>query len=518
MEGTAAVLSMLGRTALSLASGTSGTRTMPNRPFPFRALCPLAVPVAVLIAVSGGTAGAAPAPESFAELAGAGVPAVVNVSSRHGAGAGENREDGDFPGFPPGSPFEEFFRDHRDRPAPPRPTTAVGSGFVIDAEGLVVTNHHVIADAEEVTVTLHGGATLKARVVGDDRATDLALLKVDTNGPLPAIPWGNSDELAVGDWLMAIGNPFGLGSTVTTGILSARARDIEQGPYDEFLQTDAAINRGNSGGPLLNIKGEVIGINTAIFSPTGGSVGIGFAIPSSLARPVIEDLKRFGQVHRGWLGVQVQRVTPEIAESLGMEEAEGALVSTVAPGSPAETIGIQQGDVIVSFGGESIEEMRELPRRVATTPIGSVVPMELLRDGRMQTMTVTVAELQPDEPVAVESGESGGAAPPAPAGSSGGFGGLTLAPMTPQLREGFGIAENVGGVVVTEVVPGSPAAERGIGSGDVIQKAGSKTVAQPDEVKASMEEARQAGRKSVLLLVNRQSDLRFVPLPIGSGG
>lgn len=452
------------------------------------------------------------APSTFAELARSGIPAVVNISSRRtGAGPEPGTPPG-LPDLPPGSPFEEFFRNFRDRETPPRPATAVGSGFVIDPQGYIATNHHVIEDADEISVVFHDGSTLPASVVGTDLATDLALIKVDPPKPLAAVAWGDSESVEVGDWLMAIGNPFGLGSTVTTGILSARSRDIEQGPYDEFLQTDAAINRGNSGGPLLDMQGRVIGINTAIFSPTGGSVGIGFAVPSSLARPVIEDLRRFGGVQRGWLGVQIQRVTPDIAESLGLEEPEGALVASVAPGGPAEKAGLRQGDVILSFDGQPIVQMRDLPRRVAQIDVGREVTIEILRDGRAQTIIATIAELSPPQVVAHSGGDEtpGGSAPSA----AGETLGLALAPLTPDLRRGFDIDGATTGVVVTGVGDGSPAGERGIEPGDVLVEVNRAAVATPEDVRSKVADARGDGRTSVLVLVNRRSALRYVPVPL----
>jgi len=321
----------------------------------------LALPLAAFIGAAGlalpAPVSAQSGPPGFGDLAEQQIKTVVNISTTQtrpqgspgrgpggapgqGQGPGQGPGGQDLPEFPPGSPFEEFFRQFREQQPTPRPVTALGSGFIIDAGGLVVTNNHVVADADEIQVILHDDTVLQAELVGNDPLTDLALLRVKTDRPLPAARWGQSNDLRIGDWVMAIGNPFGLGGTVTTGILSARARDINQGPYDEFLQTDASINRGNSGGPLFNMAGEGIGINTAIFPPTGGSIGIGFAVPSSLARPVIEQLRDFGKPRRGWLGVQIQAVTSEIAESLQLPGAKGALVTTVTPGGPAEQAGI----------------------------------------------------------------------------------------------------------------------------------------------------------------------------------
>ncbi|MFC5360003.1 Do family serine endopeptidase [Azospirillum himalayense] len=463
------------------------------------------------------------APPTFADLAEKQLDAVVFISTtqappQDGPQAGPRGPE--MPSFPPGSPFEEFFREFRDRqrgqPQPqqqaPRPTAALGSGFIIDPAGFVVTNSHVVSEAAEISVTMHDGTKLPAKLVGVDGPTDLAVLKVDSKRPLVAAPWGDSEALRVGDWVVAIGNPFGLGGSVTAGILSARQRDIQQGPYDDYLQTDASINRGNSGGPLYNLNGEVIGINTAIYSPTGGSVGIGFAIPSSIARPVVEQLRDHGQVRRGWLGVQVQSVTPDIAESLGMQEPAGALVTSVSPEGPAGKGGVRQGDVITRFNGESIKQMRELPRVVATTKIGSAVPLELVREGKAETLTVTVGELEPQEQVAL-SGSSRAPRPETTVDTKQVLG-LTLSQLTPGLRDSFSLPPDVEGVVVTEVGDASAASERGIEAGDVIVEAGQEPVKTPEDLNRLVDDARNQGRKTVLMLLSRDGDLRYVPMPI----
>ncbi len=458
------------------------------------------------------------APATFADLAEKQVDAVVYISTTQAApqtGPQAGPRGQDLPEFPPGSPFEEFFKEFRERQRgqqQQRPTAALGSGVIIDPAGYVVTNSHVVSEADEISVTLHDGTKLPAKLVGTDAPTDLALLKVESSKPLTASQWGDSEKVQVGDWVVAIGNPFGLGGSVTAGILSARARDIQQGPYDDYLQTDASINRGNSGGPLYSMAGEIIGINTAIYSPTGGSVGIGFAIPSSTARPVIEQLKEHGQVRRGWLGVQVQRVTPDLAETLGMGEPKGALVTSVSPDSPAGKAGVKQGDIITRFGDRDIEQMRQLPRVVAATPIGRSVPMTLLRDGKPESVTVTVGELEP-QPQQVAAGSSGEPRPAAPVESRKVLG-LTLAPLTPGLREAFSITPDIEGVVVTEVGESSPASERGIEAGDVIVEAGQEPVKTPDELNTRIQEAKDQGRKTVLMLVSRDGDLRYVPVPV----
>lgn len=463
------------------------------------------------------------APPTFADLAEKQLDAVVFISTTQAppqGGPQAGPRGPELPGFPPGSPFEEFFREFRDRQRgqpqqqqqAPRPTAALGSGFIIDPAGFVVTNSHVVSEAAEISVTMHDGTKLPAKLVGVDGPTDLAVLKVESKKPLVAAPWGDSEALRVGDWVVAIGNPFGLGGSVTAGILSARQRDIQQGPYDDYLQTDASINRGNSGGPLYNLNGEVIGINTAIYSPTGGSVGIGFAIPSSVARPVVEQLRDHGQVRRGWLGVQVQGVTPDIAESLGMQEPAGALVTSVSPEGPAGKGGVRQGDVITRFNGESIEQMRELPRVVAATRIGSAVPLELVREGKAETLTVTVGELEPQEQVAL-SGSSGAPRPETTVDTKQVLG-LTLSQLTPGLRDSFSINPDVEGVVVTEVGDASAASERGIEAGDVIVEAGQEPVKTPEDLNRLVDDARSQGRKTVLMLLSRDGDLRYVPMPI----
>jgi len=468
-----------------------------------------------------GAAGARPVPESFADLAEKLLPSVVNVSTSQSskpATPGETRRRGpEMPQFPPGSPFEEFFKEffERNRPdAPPRRATSLGSGFVIDASGLVVTNNHVVADADEITVILQDDTSLKAELVGHDPKTDLALLRVKPNKPLPALTWGESDASRVGDWVLAIGNPFGLGGSVTAGILSARQRDINSGPYDDFIQTDASINRGNSGGPLFNMKGEVIGVNTAIFSPSGGSIGIGFAIPSSLARPVIEQLKEFGRTRRGWLGVRIQGVTDEIAESLGLGKARGALVASVTEKGPAAAAGIQAGDVILRFDGREISEMRRLPRVVAETAIDKKSKVVVWRKGKEVSLDVTVGELEEKEEadVAVSGTPSPGGKPTTVETL-----GLSLSGLSADLRQKFSIGDEIAGVVVTAVAADSAAAEKGIRAGDVILEVGQEEVKAPADIAAKVDAARKANRKSLLLLIDRQGDLRFVALRIDRG-
>jgi len=461
---------------------------------------------------------ARPAPDSFADMAERLLPSVVNISTTQTVDADRGPS---IPNFPEGSPFrdffDEFFDRHGGRPMPgPRQATSLGSGFIIDASGYIVTNNHVIADADEVTVTLHDDTALKAEIVGRDTKTDVALLKVTSDDPLPAVSWGDSDVSRVGDWVMAIGNPFGLGGSVTAGIISARARDINAGPYDNFIQTDASINRGNSGGPLFNMDGDVIGINTAIFSPSGGSVGIGFAVPANLAKQVISDLKEFGRTRRGWLGVRIQTVTPEIAESLSLDDARGALVASVTEGGPAKEAGIRAGDVVLTFNGRDIEEMRRLPRIVAETEVGSSVPVEVWRDGEKVSVTVNLGELEEAEESGLLASDqpNGGPGGPGSAGPSSTVLGLTLKAITPELASDFDLAEDTAGVVITDVNADSDAAAKGLRPGHVIVEVNQTPVTSPSEVKAALDAARDSGRSSVLLLVQRDGSMSFLALKL----
>jgi serine protease Do len=496
----------------------------------------LTVLVAATLPVSGW---AKPAPDSFADLAAKLLPAVVNISSTQtikpgqdngddpgdnpGPGnndhSGGNRGTPDIPQFPPGSPFEQFFKDFLNRnhqgqqDALPRQQTSLGSGFIIDPSGLIVTNHHVIDNADAVTVTLQDGTDFKAEIVGQDTKTDLALLRVKSDKPLPAVKFGDSDKTRVGDWVLAIGNPFGLGGSVTAGILSARARDINSGPYDDFLQTDASINRGNSGGPMFNMDGDVIGINTAIYSPSGGSIGIGFAIPANLAKPVLDQLKDFGHPRRGWLGVNIQNVTDEIAESLGLDKPKGALIASVHEGGPAQVAGVQPGDVVLMFDGKPIDDMKELPRIVAETPIDKSVKVMVWRKRAEVDLDVKVGELKEDEQVAATSPKPD--KPAAPIDTVKALG-LSLANLTPELRQRYGLADDVNGVVITDVDTGGPSADKGVRAGDVVVEVAQDDVKTTDQIVSKVDEAKKAGRKSVLLLVDRQGDLRFVAVKIDS--
>ena len=473
-------------------------------------------------------AAARPAPDSFADLAAQLLPSVVNISTTQTIKSERGREHSgpEIPQFPPGSPFEEFFRDFFDHGLPkggrqeaqPRKGTSLGSGFIIDSAGYVVTNNHVIADADEITVILHDDTNLKAEVVGRDTKTDIALLKVKTDKPLTAARWGDSDAARVGDWVLAIGNPFGLGGSVTAGILSARQRDINSGPYDDFLQTDASINRGNSGGPMFNMDGEVIGINTAIYSPSGGSIGIGFAIPSSLAKSVVAELQGEPDhnVHRGWLGVRIQAVTDEIAESLGLDKARGALVASVSDNGPAQVSGLQAGDVVLSFDGREVNDMRRLPRLVAETPVGKTVDVTLWRKRKENVVQVKVGRLEEGDQQQASTQE----ATPKGAKDEGAIVktmGLTLSGITQDLKEKFSLSDDSKGVVVVDVAKDSAAAARGVRPGDLIMEAAQEEVKNPGEVSSKIDEAKKSGRKSILLLVERQGDLRFIALRLDQG-
>ena len=462
------------------------------------------------------------APDSFADLAAKLLPAVVNISSTQemqasrGPGAGP-----EVPLFPPGSPFEQFFKDFLNRnrpgqhgektpPAPERRMQSLGSGFIIDPSGLVVTNNHVIDGADEITVTLQDNTSLKAKVLGRDETGDIALLQVKPDKPLPAVQFGDSDSERVGDWVLAIGNPFGLGGTVTAGIVSARGRDIRQGPYDDFIQTDAAINRGNSGGPLFNMDGQVIGMNTAIYSPSGGSIGIGFSIPANIVKATVVQLKQYGHPRRGWLGVRIQQVTPDIAESLGLKEATGAMVAGVNDGGPADKAKIHNGDIILKFNNQDVKEMRSLPRIVADAEVGKSVPVVLWRDGKQVTVQATLAE-KPDD---VQTAATTPAQKPEQKTTEISGLGLKLAPITQDMKDKFSLGAEQKGVVITDVSPNSPASDRGLKAGDVIVEVQQGEVSSPADVQQKVDSVRKENRKSVLMLIQRQDGLQWVPLSL----
>lgn len=453
------------------------------------------------------------APVSFADLATILSPAVVNISTTQ-----KMVEPKDFPKipeFPEGSPFEDFFQEFMERRGggmPMAPSSSLGSGFIIDAEnGYIITNNHVVRDAENVHVTFTNDVTIDAKIIGIDEKTDIAVLQVQSEGlNLTAVNLGDSDSLRVGDWTLAIGNPFGLGGSVTAGILSARARDINSGPYDDFLQTDASINSGNSGGPLFNMKGEVIGINTAIFSPSGGSVGIGFAIPSALANPVIKQIIKYGHTKRGWLGVRIQTVTDEIAESLELDTARGALIASTNKDGPADKAGIEAGDIILEINGQMIKDMKALPRIIAENDVGSTAKIKYWRDGKEHITNVTIGELEKAE-------EEGLLDRPT---KSTGTGvdidslGMTVKPLDDELRNEFNIAPSVDGLIISNIKPMSEAAQKGLSIGNVIVEINQQPITSPEMMIDIIDKAQKNQRKSVLFLVNNQGNMKFVALKL----
>jgi serine protease Do len=462
-------------------------------------------------------------PEGIADVAEKVIDAVVNISTSQTVEAkgspGEGR--GAVPQLPPGSPFEEFFDDffkknrrggQRGGDMQPHKTSSLGSGFIVDTSGIVVTNNHVIADADEINVILNDGTKIKAEIVGIDKKTDLAVLKFKPPRPLTAVKFGDSDKLRLGEWVIAIGNPFSLGGTVTAGIVSARNRDIASGPYDNYIQTDAAINRGNSGGPLFNLDGEVIGVNTLIISPTGGSIGIGFAVPSKTVAGVVDQLRQFGELRRGWLGVRIQQVTDEIAESLNVKPARGALVAGVDDKGPAKPAGIEPGDVVVKFDGHDIKEPKDLSRVVADTAVGKEVDVVIIRKGEEQTRRVTLGRLEDNDKPQPASAKS---APEVEKPVTQRALGLDLANLSNDLRSRYKIKESVKGVVITSVDGASDAAEKRLSAGDVIVEVAQEAVSSSDDIKKRVEQLKKDGKKSVLLLVsNADGELRFVALSL----
>ena len=479
---------------------------------------------ALTLSVAPMTAGPALAigPESVADLAEGLLDSVVNISTSQTVKA-DGEENVPMPKLPEGSPFQDFFDDffkERQGGDQPRKVQSLGSGFIVDAaEGIVITNNHVIDGADDIEVNFHDGGKLKAKLLGKDAKTDIAVLQIDAKArPLKAVKFGDSSRIRIGDWVMAIGNPFGLGGSVSVGIVSARNRDINSGPYDDFLQTDAAINRGNSGGPLFDMNGEVIGINTAIISPSGGSIGIGFSIPSKLAVNVVEQLRQFGETRRGWLGVRIQPVTDDIAESLGMDKSRGvegpggALVSGVIKGGPVDNGVLQPGDVIVQFDGQPIKEMRDLPRIVAESPVGKDVDVKIVRKGVEMTIKVKLGRLEDGEKLAsAETPAKGDAAPAATATALG----MTFGELDEAKRKSFGITAEVNGVVVTEVDPKSAAAEKAVAAGDVITEIAQETVKSPQDILDRVAALKEQGRKNALLMIaSKTGELRFVTIRI----
>lgn len=460
-------------------------------------------------------------PESFADLVERVSPAVVNITTT----ATVSAPVGGMPGFPEGSPFSDLFRDFGipgmpqqgpdgrrlpfgdQGPMAPRRSNALGSGFVISADGYIVTNNHVIEGADEIEIEFKDGTKRAAEVVGRDDKTDIALLKVDAD-ELPFVKFGDSDTARVGDWVLALGNPLGQGLSASTGIVSARGRELT-GTYDDFIQTDAAINRGNSGGPLFNMDGEVMGVNTAILSPNGGSIGIGFSMASNVVTKVVEQLQEFGETRRGWLGVKIQDVTPEIAEALGQDSAAGAMVTDV-PEGPAAEAGMKAGDVIVNFDGQEVTDTRDLVRRVAEAPVGEAVDVAVLRNGENVELKVTLGRRELAEGTGTATIDS--ATPSASA-----MLGMSLAPVTPEVAAELGIASDTRGLIVQSVDPQGAAADTGLARGDIITEAGEQPVGTVADLEARITEARDAGRKSVLVMVRRAGEPRFVALPVSEG-
>jgi serine protease Do len=452
-------------------------------------------------------------PESLAPLAEKISPSVVNITTSTVV-EGRTGPQGI---VPEGSPFEDFFREFQDRNNDgegnrPRRSSALGSGFVISEDGFVVTNNHVIEGADEITIEFFSGQELKAEVIGTDPKTDIALLKVEATAPLPFVNFGDSNAARVGDWVIAMGNPLGQGFSVSAGIVSARNRALS-GTYDDYIQTDAAINRGNSGGPLFNMDGEVIGVNTAILSPNGGSIGIGFSMASNVVTRVVDQLKEFGETRRGWLGVRIQDVTEDVADAMGLAKASGALITDV-PDGPAMEAGLQTGDVIMSFDGVDVADTRALVRQVGNSPVGQTVRVTVMREGKTQTIKVVLGRREDAD------GETAGADPMpeeeeevAPATTS--LLGLTLTPLTDSLREELGADSAMTGLAVTAVDETSEAFEKGLREGDIITEAGQQKVGSIAELEERLTSARDAGRKSLLLLVRRGGDPRFVALTLG---
>ena len=468
----------------------------------------LAVGLGLALALSQATEGFARGEtESFADLAEQISPSVVNITTS--ALVAAPAEGG--PIVPDGSPFEDFFREFQDRNGEgdqePRRSEALGSGFVISADGYIVTNNHVIEGADQISIEFFSGERLDAKLVGTDTKTDIALLKVESTEPLPFVTFGDSDAMRVGDWVVAMGNPLGQGFSVSAGIVSARGREL-QGTYDDFIQTDAAINKGNSGGPLFNMDGQVVGVNTAILSPTGGSFGIGFSMASNVVSKVVAQLQQFGETRRGWLGVRIQDVTPDVAEAIGLAEAKGALITDV-PEGPARDAGMLAGDVIQTFDGKPVDDTRDLVNRVADAPIGEAVAVIVLRDGQPETLQVTLGRRED-----AEAESTPVAAAPAPEPAEAEVLGMTLTPLTPELAAELGLDASASGLAVSAVDEASEAYAKGLRDGDVITEAGQQKVVRLQDIQDRVAEAQDAGRKSLLLLVRRAGDPRFVALSL----
>jgi len=453
----------------------------------------------------------------FADLAAKVGPAVVNIATTEGGNEVAQQGSPNFQGqmpFPPDSPMGQMFRHFFDgqgggmrgngQGGGMRARQALGSGFIIDPAGYIVTNNHVVDHAHDVKVTMTDGHSYPAKVIGRDEKTDLALLKIDANHPLPYVAFGDSQKERVGDWVVAVGNPFGLGGTVTAGIVSAHDRDLNNGPYDDYMQIDAPINPGNSGGPLFNQSGQVIGIDTAIYSPTGGSVGIGFAIPSNVATKVVAQLREHGKVTRGWLGVAMQPLTPALARAVGHPDQQGVIIDRVEANSPASKADLRQGDVITAFNGEAIKGPRELALAVANATEGSSVKLTILRDGKQDTLDVAVAEQPTNMRASLQQPDENASAPV----------GMALSALNRDMQQQLGLDPSVKGVVVTQVTPGSRADESGVQSGDVIVRVGNQTVTSPSEASAQIAAAEHDKKEAVPLLVMRDGTTYYLALQL----
>ena len=452
-------------------------------------------------------------PPSFADLAAKFSPAVVDITT---SSLVATPADGQ-PQVPPGSPFEKFFKDFMDQNGQggqdpqqqqPERSEALGSGYIVSADGYIVTNNHVIDGADDIQIETFGHKTFKAKLIGTDKKTDVALLKIESPEPLPFVNFGDSDKMRVGDWVVAMGNPLGQGFSVSAGIVSARGRELN-GTYDDFLQTDAAINKGNSGGPLFNMDGQVIGMNTAILSPSGGSIGIGFSMASNVVSKVVDQLKQYGETRRGWLGVRIQDVTQDVADAMGLTEAKGALVTDV-PDGPGKDGGIVSGDVIITFNGNLVKDSHGLVLAVADAPIGETVPVVVLRAGKETTLSIKLGRREDAESVAVPAADKAPAAKP----ETGFVLGLTLMPMTDEMAVGLGMQVGDKGLVISKVDVASEAYTKGLREGDVITEAGQHAVVTLKDIQDRLGEAKDAGRKSLLLLVRHGGDPRFVALTI----
>ena len=450
------------------------------------------------------------APFSFADLVERVSPAVVTVTTEQEVNAAANLNPQDLP-----EPFRDFFNQYGQGKQfnIPRKAVAMGSGFIIDKSGYIVTNNHVVEGSKSIKVKLPDGREFDAKLIGADSATDIALIRIKSDRPLPSVEFGNDRRVRVGDWVVAVGNPFGLSNTVTAGIVSSIGRDVGNGPYTDFIQIDAPINRGNSGGPTFDIRGKVIGMNSMIFSPSGGSVGIGFAIPASTIHDVVAQLQSHGRVARGWLGVEVQAITPEIAASFGTKELKGAIVANVVPSGPAAKAGFHQGDLVVAVNGTAVEDSRDLTRRVAALPANSTATFTVVRGGSQQQIRANIG-LRKDQQLASNEAPAAGGAGRAPASTAEAMG-LGLAAVTPDARRAYNLDQGIDGVVVTKVDPNSDAADKGIQPGDVVVSIANHPVHTPQDVKKGIADAKAQGRSAVLVLVSGQNGQRFVALKLG---